>query len=74
MDVAYFNERVMNGAHMESVADLAIRTALSRRGVAHITIPIDVQLQEAKKGRSERNPIHHTSAVPAYFEELPVQD
>jgi pyruvate dehydrogenase (quinone) len=71
MDVADFNERVMNGAHMESVADLAIRTALSRRGVAHITIPIDVQVQEAKKGRSERNPIHHTSAVPAYFEELP---
>jgi pyruvate dehydrogenase (quinone) len=71
MDVADFNERVMNGAHMESVADLAIRTALSARGVAHITIPIDVQVQEAKKGRSERNPIHHTSAVPAYFEELP---
>jgi pyruvate dehydrogenase (quinone) len=71
MDVADFNERAMNGAHMESVADLAIRTALSRRGVAHITIPIDVQVQEAKKGRSERNPIHHTSAVPAYFEELP---
>jgi pyruvate dehydrogenase (quinone) len=71
MHVADFNERVMNGAHMESVADLAIRTALSARGVAHITIPIDVQVQEAKKGRSERNPIHHTSAVPAYFEELP---
>ncbi|MFL6304629.1 MAG: thiamine pyrophosphate-dependent enzyme [Candidatus Sulfotelmatobacter sp.] len=73
MDVADFNERVMSGAHMESVTDLAIRTALSARGVAHITIPVDVQVQEAKKGRSERNPVHHTSAVPAYFDELPAK-
>jgi pyruvate dehydrogenase (quinone)/pyruvate oxidase len=73
MDVADFDERVMSGAHMESVADLAIRTALSTRGVAHITIPVDVQVQEAKKGRSERNPIHHTSAVPAYFDESPAK-
>ncbi|HEX5235508.1 MAG TPA: thiamine pyrophosphate-dependent enzyme [Silvibacterium sp.] len=71
MNVAVFNERVMNGAHMESLADLAIRTALSRRGVAHITIPVDVQVEEQKEGRTERNPIHHTSAVPAYFEQLP---
>lgn len=71
MDVAEFTERVMSGAHIESVTDLAIRTALTQRGVAHITIPVDVQVQEVKKGRSERNPIHHTSAVPAYFEQLP---
>ncbi len=71
IDVASFNERVMSGAHMESLVDLAIRTALTSRGVAHITIPADVQVQEVKKGRSERNPVHHTSAVPAYFEQLP---
>lgn len=71
IDVASYNERVMSGAHMESVADLAIRTALTTRGVAHITIPVDVQVQEMKKGRSERNPVHHTSAVPAYFEQSP---
>src|SRR5664280_472433 len=71
IDVAKFNERVMSGAHMESLMDLAIRTALSSRAVAHITIPADVQMQEVKKNRSERNPVHHTSAVPAYFEQLP---
>ena len=71
IDVAQYNERVMSGAHMESVADLAIRSALTSRGVSHITIPVDVQVQEMKKGRSERNPVHHTSAVPAYFEQLP---
>ncbi|MFZ0743520.1 MAG: thiamine pyrophosphate-dependent enzyme [Terracidiphilus sp.] len=71
IDVATFNERVMNGAHMESLVDLAIRSALTSRGVAHITIPVDVQVQEVKQGRSPRNPVHHTSAVSAYFEQLP---
>jgi pyruvate dehydrogenase (quinone)/pyruvate oxidase len=73
VDVAVYNERVMSGAHMESVADLAIRTALASRGPAHITIPVDVQVQERKKGRSERNPVHHTSAVPAYFDQVPAR-
>src|ERR1700751_1296624 len=73
IDVALYNERVMSGAHMESVADLAIRTALASRGVAHITIPVDVQVQEIKKGRSERNPIHHTSEVPVYFDQVPAR-
>ena len=71
VDVAVYNERVMSGAHMESVADLAIRSALASRGVAHITIPVDVQIEEIQTGRSERNPIHHTSAVPTYFEQVP---
>ncbi len=73
IDVASFNERVMNGAHMESLVDLAIRSALTSRGVSHITIPVDVQVQEVKKGRSPRNPVHHTSAVSAYFEQLPAR-
>src|SRR5215472_762061 len=71
IDVAVFNERVMNGAHMESIVDLAIRSALTSRGVAHITIPVDVQVAPMKEGRSPRNPVHHTSAVSAYFEQLP---
>jgi pyruvate dehydrogenase (quinone) len=73
IDACVYNERVMNGAHMESVADLAVRSALTRRGVSHITIPVDVQVQEIKKGRSPRNPLHHTSTIPAFPEHLPAQ-
>jgi pyruvate dehydrogenase (quinone) len=72
-DVAVYNERVMNGAHMESVADLAVRSALTKRGVSHITIPVDVQVQEIRKGRSPRNPPHHTTTCPAYEMHLPPQ-
>jgi len=73
IDVAVYNERVMNGAHVESLTDLAIRSALSKRGVAHLTLPVDVQVQEIKKGRSPRNPLHHTSTSPAYPEHVPAQ-
>jgi len=73
IDVAVYNERVMNGAHVESVTDLAVRSAMSKRGVAHITLPVDVQVQEVKRGRSPRNPVHHTSSAPAFPEHLPGQ-
>jgi pyruvate dehydrogenase (quinone) len=73
IDVAVYNERVMNGAHVESVTGLAVRSALTRHAVAHITIPVDVQVQETGKGRSPRNPPCHTSTVPAYPEHLPSQ-
>ena len=73
IDVAVYNERVMNDAHIESVTDLAVRSAMSKRGVAHLTLPVDVQVQETKQGRSSRNPLHHSSSTPAFPEHLPAQ-
>jgi pyruvate dehydrogenase (quinone)/pyruvate oxidase len=73
IDVAVYNERVMSGAHMESVVDLAIRSALNARGVSHITIPVDIQVQDAGKGRSSRDPEHHTASTPTYFDQLPAR-
>jgi pyruvate dehydrogenase (quinone) len=60
-DVAVFNAQVNDAAHMESLAGLACRSALSRRGVAHLSIANDIQeqnLDEAK--RSKRNRPGHT--------------
>ncbi|HEX2172513.1 MAG TPA: thiamine pyrophosphate-binding protein, partial [Dehalococcoidia bacterium] len=61
MDVCVYNNRIMGPTHVESVVDLACRTALSYRGVAHITMPVDLQENEAGKGGSKRNRPHHTS-------------
>src|ERR1700760_3395844 len=62
MDVAVYNERIMGAAHAQNVTELAIRTALSRKGVAHITIPVDMQDQEVTKdARSMRNKPNHVS-------------
>ena len=43
MDVAVYNQRVMGPAHVNNVVDEAIKTALARRSVSHITIPKDIQ-------------------------------
>jgi pyruvate dehydrogenase (quinone) len=43
MDVAVYNERVMGPTHIINVVDAAVRAALAHRGVAHITIPKDIQ-------------------------------
>jgi pyruvate dehydrogenase (quinone)/pyruvate oxidase len=72
MDVACFNQRVMDAPHMEPIADLAIRSAIEKRQVAHITIPIDVQTEElGKRDRSERNIPHHTSSKYAISGNVP---
>ena len=49
-DVTVYNTRVMTAAHVANVAPLAIRTALARRGVAHICFPADLQDLDADRG------------------------
>ncbi|TXK39525.1 thiamine pyrophosphate-dependent enzyme [Nonomuraea sp. C10] len=46
-DVAEYNLVVDNPAQLPGVVDIAIRTAYARRGVAHLTLPNDVQIAEA---------------------------
>ena len=72
MDVAVFNERVMGPTHVENLTDLACRMALAYHGVAHLTIPVDVQEKEVKQRQgSKRNIPHHTSDVYARSARLP---
>jgi pyruvate dehydrogenase (quinone)/pyruvate oxidase len=74
MDVSVYNERIMSPTHVESTMDLAIRTAITQRGVAHITIPIDTQMMEVKSSqRSERNVAHHSNAVYAIAGNKPIE-
>jgi pyruvate dehydrogenase (quinone) len=46
-DVAAYNQLVFNPAQVPAVVDLAIRTAYARRGVAHLSVPNDVQVADA---------------------------
>ncbi len=55
-DVAVYNTRIMNPAHVANVVPLACRTALARRGVAHVCFPTDLQGLDADDGpRSKRD-------------------
>jgi pyruvate dehydrogenase (quinone)/pyruvate oxidase len=65
----------MGPAHVENVTELACRTAVSRRGVAHINFPVDFQDMEMSKAkRSERNLPHHVSDVYSYRMGLPDEE
>src|SRR3954464_8593757 len=55
MDVAAYNQRIMGPAHVHNVLDEAIKTALSQRTVAHITIPKDIQEWDTNGHRSKAN-------------------
>ncbi len=69
MDVAAYNQRIMGPAHVNSVLDEAVKTALDRRTVTHITIPKDIQEWRASDfHRSEANVRHHSGLVfePSY--------
>jgi pyruvate dehydrogenase (quinone)/pyruvate oxidase len=64
IDVAAFNERVMSPTHVEPLVELACRTALTYRKVAHLTFPVDVQEKEVKKREaSKRNIPHHAATT-----------
>src|SRR5436309_7540869 len=72
-DVAVYNTRVMGAAHVENVTSLACRAALSRRSVAHINFPTD--LQEQKGGeRSQRNVPHHNADAPGRGAAFPLAE
>ncbi len=47
MDVAEYNEMILVPTQVTTLVDLAVRHALARRGVAHLTIPTDIQLADA---------------------------
>ena len=62
MDVAVYNARVMGAAHAENVTALACRAALAYRGVAHVTVPVDIQDEVVSQdARTKRNLPHHVS-------------
>jgi pyruvate dehydrogenase (quinone)/pyruvate oxidase len=71
MDVAAYSTRVMGPAHVENVTNLACRTAISYRKVAHVTFPVDFQEMKADKYPSKRNVKNHTSEVRARSARLP---
>jgi pyruvate dehydrogenase (quinone)/pyruvate oxidase len=75
MDVCVYNTRVMGPNHVQNVVELACRTALSYRGVAHITMPVDMQSEPVSSGvPSKRNIPDHVSEEMAHSAQMPSDD
>jgi pyruvate dehydrogenase (quinone)/pyruvate oxidase len=62
-DVSVYNTMINRPEHAEMVVDLACRSALSKRGVSHLTIPIDVQERRLEGSYSRHKVGGHTSDV-----------
>jgi pyruvate dehydrogenase (quinone) len=76
-NVCVYNTRCMGPAHMENIAELACRAALTYRGVSHLCIPVDFQQLEVKSkgnGRSPRNVPNHVSDVAAESARTPSEE
>jgi pyruvate dehydrogenase (quinone)/pyruvate oxidase len=75
MDVCVYNSRVMGPSHVQNVTELACRAALSYRGVAHVTMPVDMQSQPVSADRrSERNVSNHVSELMAHSSQMASDD
>ena len=69
-DVAAYSQRVMSPTHVGNVLDEAIKTAISRRTVAHITIPKDIQDWTVEDHGSKANIPGHSGDL--YSDPLPL--
>jgi pyruvate dehydrogenase (quinone) len=63
-DVAGYNQQVMSAGHVTALVDAACRFALSRKSVAHITCPVDLQEQTLEQDEPSKKKVPgHTSSV-----------
>jgi pyruvate dehydrogenase (quinone) len=60
-DVTVYNNMINRPEHAEMTVDIACRSALSLRGVSHLTIPIDIQEMKLKGKYSKHKVPGHTS-------------
>ena len=75
MDVAVYNARIMGPQHTENVVELACRTALAYHGVAHVTMPVDMQSEPVTSDiKSKRNVPHHVPDMLAVSNHMPNED
>ena len=60
-DVAMYNNMIIAPEQAEMAVDIACRTALSQKGVSHLTIPIDIQEKKLEGSYSKHKIPGHTS-------------
>jgi pyruvate dehydrogenase (quinone)/pyruvate oxidase len=63
-DVAVYNTMITSPQQAGMAVDIACRAAIARKGVSHITIPIDIQEMKLKGSKYSRHKVaEHTSDV-----------
>ena len=67
-DVADYNHEVRSASNVTALVHEAVKTAIGRRGVAHVSFPTDLQLEDApagyvRHGRDAHKPMGHVGAT-----------
>ena len=63
-DVAVYNQQILGAGHAQALVDAGCRAALSERGVAHITCPVDIQEQPLGDDEKSKKKVEgHTSSA-----------
>ncbi|MGA8911975.1 MAG: thiamine pyrophosphate-dependent enzyme [Nitrososphaeraceae archaeon] len=70
-DVTVYNNMIIATEQAEMVVDIACRAALTRRGVSHLTIPIDIQERKLEGKYSKHKIAGHTSDAFTSITSLP---
>ncbi|MGA9171492.1 MAG: thiamine pyrophosphate-dependent enzyme [Nitrososphaeraceae archaeon] len=70
-DVTVYNNMIIATEQTEMVVDIACRAALTRRGVSHLTIPIDIQERKLEGKYSKHKIAGHTSDAFTSITSLP---
>jgi thiamine pyrophosphate-dependent acetolactate synthase large subunit-like protein len=66
-DVAQaYNILISNPAQVPSAVDLAVRNALSKRGVSHLSVPNDIQIAEVESPYASPSPGEPAVTLPVY--------
>jgi pyruvate dehydrogenase (quinone) len=70
-DMTVYNNMIISPEQVEMVVDIACRSALTRRGVSHLTIPIDIQERKLEGKYSKHKVPGHTSDTFTTIRSLP---
>jgi len=70
-DVTVYNNMIIATEQAEMVVDIACRAALTKRGVSHLTIPIDIQERKLEGKYSKHKIAGHTSYAFTSITSLP---
>jgi pyruvate dehydrogenase (quinone) len=70
-DVAGFNHMISNPWQARMVVDDACKYAIQNQDVSHISIPIDIQVQELQRGKESEHNVPNITANPVMSESVP---
>jgi thiamine pyrophosphate-dependent acetolactate synthase large subunit-like protein len=69
-DVTVYNQTILNAEQFTETAILACQTALAQKGVAHLSIPIDISTQKVSHYKEKKQVIRTSPRIVPHMDDL----